>query len=112
MKFKFELNNISIEGLNIGDVKVESEFSINEMVAMRKEMEVIMANIPAYLDMLADGYRTVNAINKEIELEEELELKQLEERRLAEQRHRELMAKADRAIARSKELTAQLRARY
>lgn len=52
MKFGIKLSDIKLGEVSIGGVEVNTELSINEMVAIRKETEVILENMPVYLDNL------------------------------------------------------------
>lgn len=52
MKFGIKLSDIKLGDVSIGGVEVNTELSINEMVAIRKETEVILENMPVYLDNL------------------------------------------------------------
>ena len=76
MKFNFKLTNIEVAEIKIGSVEVGTEFSINEMVAMRKETEVVLAKMPQYLEQLANGYKKFLELDSEIE---DLEDKSIQE---------------------------------
>ena len=76
MKFNFKLTNIEVAEIKIGSVEVGTEFSINEMVAIRKETEVVLAKVPQYLEQLANGYKKFLELNSEIE---DLEDKSIQE---------------------------------
>lgn len=76
MKFNFKLTNIEVAEIKIGSVEVGTEFSIEEMVAIRKETEVVLAKIPQYLEQLANGYKKFLELNSEIE---DLEDKSIQE---------------------------------
>ena len=76
MKFNFKLTNIEVAEIKIGSVEVGTEFSINEMVAVRKETEVVLAKMPQYLEQLANGYKKFLELNSEIE---DLEDKSIQE---------------------------------
>lgn len=52
MKFGIKLSDIKLGDVSIGGVEVNTELSINEMVAIRKESEVILESMPTYLDQL------------------------------------------------------------
>lgn len=67
MKFGFKLNNIQIGDVKIGGVEVNTEFSINEMIAMRKETEHVLANAPTYIRQIADVAVTVMELDRDIE---------------------------------------------
>ena len=76
MKFNFKLTNIEVAEIKIGSVEVGTEFSINEMVAIRKETEVVLAKVPQYLEQLANGYKKFLELDSEIE---DLEDKSIQE---------------------------------
>lgn len=76
MKFNFKLTNIEVAEIKIGSVEVGTEFSIEEMVAVRKETEVVLAKMPQYLEQLANGYKKFLELNSEIE---DLEDKSIQE---------------------------------
>ena len=76
MKFNFKLKNIEVAEIKIGSVEVGTEFSINEMVAVRKETEVVLAKMPQYLEQLANGYKKFLELDSEIE---DLEDKSIQE---------------------------------
>ena len=76
MKFNFKLTNIEVAEIKIGSVEVGTEFSINEMVAIRKETEVVLAKMPQYLEQLANGYKKFLELDSEIE---DLEDKSIQE---------------------------------
>ena len=76
MKFNFKLTNIEVAEIKIGSVEVGTEFSINEMVAVRKETEVVLAKMPQYLEQLANGYKKFLELDSEIE---DLEDKSIQE---------------------------------
>nr|DAU23731.1 MAG TPA: hypothetical protein [Caudoviricetes sp.] len=67
MKIGFKLNNIEIGEVKIGGVEVNTEFSINEMIAMRKESEHMLENMPTYLEQFANAMITVQDIEDHIE---------------------------------------------
>lgn len=69
MKFNFKLTNIEVAEVKIGSVEVGTEFSIEEMIAVRKETEVVLAKMPQYLEQLANGYKKFLELNSEIEVE-------------------------------------------
>jgi hypothetical protein len=71
MKFNFKLKDIQIADVKIGEVAVETELSINEMVAIRKEYELALENMPVYLQQLATGYKKFVTLNNDIEKFEE-----------------------------------------
>lgn len=73
MKIGFKLNNIEIGEVKIGGVEVNTEFSINEMIAMRKESEHMLENLPVYIQNIANGYITAGQAEKHIEELEEME---------------------------------------
>ena len=76
MKFNFKLTNIEVAEIKIGSVEVGTEFSIEEMVAVRKETEVVLAKMPQYLEQLANGYKKFLELDSEIE---DLEDKSIQE---------------------------------
>lgn len=67
MKFNFKLKDIQIADVKIGEVAVETEFSINEMVAIRKETEVVLAKMPEYLELIATGAKKFEELNTDLE---------------------------------------------
>lgn len=69
MKFNFKLTNIELAEVKIGSVEVGTEFSIEEMIAVRKETEVVLAKMPQYLEQLANGYKKFLELSSEIEVE-------------------------------------------
>lgn len=69
MKFNFKLTNIEVAEVKIGSVEVGTEFSIEEMIAVRKETEVVLAKMPQYLEQLANGYKKFLELSSEIEVE-------------------------------------------
>lgn len=69
MKFNFKLTNIEVAEVKIGSVEVGTEFSIEEMIAVRKETEVVLAKMPQYLKQLANGYKKFLELSSEIEVE-------------------------------------------
>lgn len=78
MKFGIKLNNIEIGEVKIGGIEVNTELSINEMIAIRKESEHVLENLPVYIQNLANGYITAGQAERHIEqLEEEQTVKEL-----------------------------------
>lgn len=76
MKLGFKLSNIELGEVKIGGVEINTEFSINEMVAMRKEAEVILEKMPVYLEQIAKTVLTYEDLDnqiREIDREEALE---------------------------------------
>lgn len=76
MKFGIKLSNIEVADVKIGGVEVNTEFSISEMIAMRKETEYILENMPVYLEQLAKAVLTHDDLNnqiREIDREESIE---------------------------------------
>jgi hypothetical protein len=67
MKFNFKLSNIEVNDIKIGEVAIETEFSINEMVAIRKESEIVLEKMPRYLQQLATTYKTFVELDNEID---------------------------------------------
>lgn len=67
MKFNFKLKDIQIADVKIGEVAVETELSINEMVAIRKESEIVLAKMPIYLEQLANGAKKFEELNSEMD---------------------------------------------
>jgi low affinity Fe/Cu permease len=67
MKFNFKLKDIQIADIKIGEVAVETEFSINEMVAIRKESEIVLEKMPRYLQQLATTYKTFAELDNKID---------------------------------------------
>lgn len=76
MKFGIKLNNIELGEVKIGGVEVNTEFSISEMIAMRKEAEVMLEKMPVYLEQVAKAVLTYEDLDnqiREIDREEALE---------------------------------------
>lgn len=78
MKFGLTLKDIQLGEVKVGEVSVNTEFSINEMVAMRKEVEHVLENAPTYIEQLGDAVatflhveRVVNDFEEEIDREVE-----------------------------------------
>ena len=67
MKFNFKLSNIEVNDIKIGEVEVKTEFSINEMIAIRKETEIVLEKMPRYLQQLATAYKTFVELDNEID---------------------------------------------
>lgn len=67
MKFGFKLNNIQLGEVKIGAIEFNTEFSINEMIATRKEVEHILENAPTYIHQIADAAVTFNNIDNQME---------------------------------------------
>lgn len=67
MKFGLKLTGINIGGINIGGVEVNTDLSINEMVAIRKETEVVLKKMPEYLEDIAKGARKFEELDEEFE---------------------------------------------
>ena len=67
MKFDFKLSNIEVNDIKIGEVEVKTEFSINEMIAMRKETEIVLEKMPRYLQQLATAYKAFVELDNEID---------------------------------------------
>ena len=76
MKFGIKLSNITIGDINVGGLELNSEFSINEMVAIRKETEYVLKKLPEYLVDIANAVNTYDAIDEA--MTEELEVKAFE----------------------------------
>ena len=76
MKFGIKLSNITIGDVNVGGLELNSEFSINEMVAIRKETEYVLKKLPEYLVDIANAVNTCEAIDEA--MTEELEVKAFE----------------------------------
>lgn len=55
MKFEIKLNNIEISDIKIGGIEIKSDFSISEMIAMRKETEYVLENITTYMHQLKNA---------------------------------------------------------
>lgn len=77
MKFGFKLSNIQLGEVSIGGIEVNTELSINEMVAIRKETEIVLKKMPEYLNDLAVAVRTFDEIDDE--MREEFEVKCFEQ---------------------------------
>lgn len=76
MKLGFKLSNIELGEVKIGGVEVNTEFSISEMIAMRKEAEVMLEKMPVYLEQVAKAVLTYEDLDnqiREIDREEALE---------------------------------------
>ena len=76
MKLGFKLSNVELGEVKIGGVEVNTEFSISEMVAMRKEAEVMLEKIPVYLEQVAKAVLTYEDLDnqiREVDREEALE---------------------------------------
>ena len=76
MKFGIKLNNIELGEVKIGGVEVNTEFSISEMIAMRKEAEVMLEKMPVYLEQVAKAVLTYEDLDnqiREIDREEALQ---------------------------------------
>lgn len=78
MKFGLTLKDIQLGEVKVGEVSVNTEFSINEMVAMRKEVEHVLENAPTYIEQLGEAVatflhveRVVNDFEEEIDREVE-----------------------------------------
>lgn len=78
MKFGLKLKDIQLGEIKVGEVEVNTEFSINEMVAMRKEVEHVLENASTYIEQLGDAVatflhveRVVNDFEEEIDREVE-----------------------------------------
>lgn len=67
MKFNFKISNVEVAEVKIGSVEVETEFSINEMIAMRREAENFVEKMPVYLEQLAEGYKKFLELDEEVE---------------------------------------------
>ena len=76
MKFGIKLSNITVGDINVGGLELNSEFSINEMVAIRKETEYVLKKLPEYLVDIANAVNTYEAIDEA--MTEELEVKAFE----------------------------------
>lgn len=76
MKFGIKLSNITVGDINVGGLELNSEFSINEMVAIRKETEYVLKKLPEYLVDIANAVNTYEAIDEA--MTEELEAKAFE----------------------------------
>lgn len=76
MKFGIKLSNITVGDINVGGLELNSEFSINEMVAIRKETEYVLKKLPEYLVDIANAVNTYDAIDEA--MTEELEVKAFE----------------------------------
>ena len=76
MKFGIKLSNITVGDINVGGLELNSEFSINEMVAIRKETEYVLKKLPEYLVDIANTVNTYEAIDEA--MTEELEVKAFE----------------------------------
>ena len=76
MKFGIKLSNITVGDINVGGLEINSEFSINEMVAIRKETEYVLKKLPEYLVDIANAVNTYDAIDEA--MTEELEVKAFE----------------------------------
>lgn len=68
MKFNFKISNVEVAEVKIGSVEVETEFSINEMIAMRREAENFVEKMPVYLEQIAEGYKKFLEIDDEIQI--------------------------------------------
>lgn len=67
MKIGFKLSNIEIGEVKVGGVEINTEFSINEMIAMRKESEIMLEKMPIYLEQFANAMLTIGDIEDHIE---------------------------------------------
>ena len=56
MKFGLTLKDIQLGEVKVGEVSVNTELSINEMIAMRKEVEHVLDNAPTYFVKLGEAY--------------------------------------------------------
>lgn len=66
MKLGFKLSNIELGEVKIGGVEVNTEFSISEMIAMRKEAEVMLEKMPVYLEQVAKAVLTYEDLDNQI----------------------------------------------
>lgn len=76
MKLGFKLSNIELGEVKIGGVEVNTEFSISEMIAMRKEAEVMLEKMPVYLEQVAKAVLTCDDLDnqiREIDREEDVQ---------------------------------------
>ena len=74
MKFGLTLKDIQLGEVKVGEVSVSTEFSINEMVAMRKEVEHVLENAPTYIEQLGDAVATFLHVEKVVnDFEEEID---------------------------------------
>lgn len=74
MKFGLTLKDIQLGEVKVGEVSVNTEFSINEMVAMRKEVEHVLENAPTYIEQLGDAVATFLHVERVInDFEEEID---------------------------------------
>ena len=67
MKFNFKISNMEVNNIKIGDVAIETEMSINEMVAIRKESELVLSRLPLYLELLANGAKKFEELEEEFD---------------------------------------------
>lgn len=67
MKLGFKLNNVEIGEVKIGGIEVNTELSINEMVAIRKESEIMLEKMPTYFRQLENAMVTAEEIQNRIE---------------------------------------------
>lgn len=67
MKLGFKLNNVEIGEVKIGGIEVNTELSINEMVAIRKESEIMLEKMPTYFKQLANAMLTVDEIQNHMD---------------------------------------------
>lgn len=81
MKFGLTLKDIQLGEVKVGEVSVNSEVSINEMIAMRKEVEHVLENAPTYIEQLADAVITFLHVDKVTnDFEESLDRRAMEEK--------------------------------
>lgn len=67
MKFGLKLKDIQLGEVKIGEVEVNTELNIAEMVAIRKESEYMLENLPNYMEQLGTAFVTGVEIGRAVE---------------------------------------------
>lgn len=54
MKFGFKIKGIQFGEVNIGEIEVNTELSMAEVIGMRKESEYLLENLPKYMEQVKE----------------------------------------------------------
>lgn len=74
MKFGFKIKGIQFGEVSIGEIEVNTELSMSEVIGMRKESEYLLENLPKYMEQ----------VKEVIDLDKSMTVEDLSERARAE----------------------------
>ena len=67
MKFEIKLGNINIQGIEIKDIEVKAEYSLDECVGAYELARTVISELPETLEMLKAGALKFHKIDREFD---------------------------------------------